>query len=377
MKVNVLTSLAASLASSQPRVYGSSNLARTCHRVRRDIQKRPVCPPAAVPPPQPHPRSSSSFLPAVTPESITKVLQAGRATSTNKKYRSISSHYEHLMSRSGVPAWPISAVSICTYVTSLVEGGNHKAQTITDYVGILRTLNRATSPDLSPSEAEQVRLALRGATRILGSPEPDRACTLSPSQLLVVAGLIPSSGRVASTVGFIVGTAACLRVSELSSLRMSEVAFHLDEAPPYASLYIRVSKTDQARQGRSVIVGCVNEAPTCNEKSCPLHRLSAWVNRRCLPSGSDETLLGVNYSHLQADIKELLTRSSSAPGRKSSHAMRRTGSSTLLDNGIPPHQVAEHGRWKTTRCLTDAYARGSYGVISRQAAYAKVIFRSQ
>jgi len=45
-------------------------------------------------------------------------------------------------------------------------------------------------------------------------------------------------------------------------------------------------------------------------------------------------------------------------GRKSSHSMRRTGVTLLMDANIPLTRICELGRWSNTQCLERVYCRG-------------------
>ncbi|KAF4648384.1 hypothetical protein FOL47_003354, partial [Perkinsus chesapeaki] len=149
----------------------------------RTTQARPVPHPYSLRPTVRIKGAKNRGIPTVDADSVRTVIEAARAAATTKKYDSIVRRYSDLMGRMNTIAWPLSGNSLVLYITALTREGRVKAETIEDYVGKLRCVNRSSSEDLTCPERELVRLAIQGSKRILGWSEPIRAVTLSVSEL--------------------------------------------------------------------------------------------------------------------------------------------------------------------------------------------------
>ncbi|KAF4650004.1 hypothetical protein FOL46_001303, partial [Perkinsus olseni] len=169
--------------------------------------------------------SKSRGIPAVSTDTMSMVLAAARAPSTNRKYTCIERRYMDLMVRMNIPPWPLSGYSLVAYVSALVREGRVKAETVVDYVGKLQCSSRRFAEDISGPAKEMVRLAVLGANRILGWQEPLRARTLTKSEIRVVALSRPQSGRQAAPVVFLVGVCGLLRLRELVELDRNSVTW--------------------------------------------------------------------------------------------------------------------------------------------------------
>ncbi|KAF4732539.1 hypothetical protein FOZ62_008677, partial [Perkinsus olseni] len=93
--------------------------------------------------------SKSRGIPTVSTDTMSMVLAAARAPSTNRKYTCIERRYMDLMVRMNIPPWPLSGYSLVAYVSALVREGRVKAETVVDYVGKLQCSNRRFAEDIS------------------------------------------------------------------------------------------------------------------------------------------------------------------------------------------------------------------------------------
>ncbi|KAF4649266.1 hypothetical protein FOZ61_001530 [Perkinsus olseni] len=317
--------------------------------------------------------SKSRGIPAVSTDTMSMVLAAARAPSTNRKYTCIERRYMDLMVRMNIPPWPLSGYSLVAYVSALVREGRVKAETVVDYVGKLQCSNRRFAEDISGPAKEMVRLAVLGANRILGWQEPLRARTLTKSEIRVVALSRPQSGRQAAPVVFLVGVCGLLRLRELVELDRNSVTWveHGEQKRPYAILLIVRGKTDQRAKGRKTVIGCCygGEGP-CDEVVCPYHRLREWW---CATEGMVGSLFASSYEELDLDLRDLIQRASSGEGRGTSHSMRRTGTNLLLHAGVLLTDLVDHGRWSTPACIMTAYGRDHSDRFTRFASFASVL----
>ncbi|EER14290.1 hypothetical protein Pmar_PMAR029365, partial [Perkinsus marinus ATCC 50983] len=123
--------------------------------------------------------SENKQIPTINHDTVGTVLAAARAASTNRKYKSVISRYESLLSRMGMSPWPVCGSSLAVYISALTQEGRVQYTTIKDYVQKLRCANTLEHGRLSEQDSELVRLALLGASKILGVTSPKRARTLS------------------------------------------------------------------------------------------------------------------------------------------------------------------------------------------------------
>lgn len=312
-------------------------------------------------------------LPAVNEADIADVMRLARASSTSRQYDSVIHRYEDLLRRVGASPWPASGYTITTYITSLVQSKTVTSSTIKHYVGIITSSNKARGGILSLMDEEHIRLSLRGSQRALGTPDPLRTCTLTPPEIQTLATLTPTSGRMGSTVACLIGIAGLLRLQELANLRPEDITFHHDHNSPYCEIQIRSSKTDIGSRGAQVLVGCASPTSVlCTTTACPLHRLHSWT-ALCHYKDESTPLFNCTYAQLRDDINDLINRVATAPGRRSTHALRRTGTSLLLSD-YPILQVAEHGRWTSTAAIDRHYSRGHAGRKQLQIKYASSMF---
>ncbi|KAF4685634.1 hypothetical protein FOZ60_006311 [Perkinsus olseni] len=135
-----------------------------------------------------------------------------------------------------------------------------------------------------------------------------RTVTLTIDKVRTLSSLVPSSGRAESTVAYLVGMVALLRLKEVAQLELSDIA--VDRSGSFMVVTVQRSKTDQAGTGQKVYVGCTSWTPSSIKERedpwCALHRLLRYLQRD-RRSSCGIRLFAVSYKQLSSDIKDLVT----------------------------------------------------------------------
>lgn len=153
----------------------------------------------------------------------------------------------------------------------------------------------------------------------------------------------------------LLGFAGFLRFDELVNLKRSDVCIDKDQA----CLRIRHSKTDQRRQGSSVIIA------RTNTNTCPVKHLENYLIHTDMVVSSEQFLFrnivydkmtkrfvlkdGSHMSYTRA--REILLCNIKAIGYDTKcyglHSFRAGGATSAALSGVPDRLFKKHGRWKS------------------------------
>ena len=174
--------------------------------------------------------------------------------------------------------------------------------------------------------------------------------TLSESRLLAMSLL--------AFAGF-------LQFDELAGLRCCDVHIHRN----HLTLSIVSSKTDQFRQGNSIVIAR-SESPSI----CPVGRLEQYIELADIDLRSSERLFKaitktkageklrksgtVSYTRVRELILRRFQELGYDPERFGLHSFRSGGATLAANAGIPDRLFKRHGRWRSENAK-DGYVKDS------------------
>ena len=157
--------------------------------------------------------------------------------------------------------------------------------------------------------------------------------------------------------------AGFLRCEELLKLECADVEFNQEGLV----LSIKSSKTDQFREGASLVVARTG-ASTClveMERYFRLGRLSVGshdrVFRAVAHTKEGERLHksgGLSYSRLKELLLEKISQLGMDPGQFGMHSLRAGGATAAANAGVPDCLFMRHGRWRS-ESAKDGYVKDS------------------
>ena len=296
-------------------------------------------------------------------ESLPRTVLGSRADSTVKKYlRAFQRWRRWADHRSRVSSYPIKEAHFALYMQHLSETSKSKA-TVEEAVNAISWVQQLSNHK-AVSSSPFIRATLAGLQRKLARPKVRK----EPVTVAMLASMVQSLGSSPSlsdlrlVAGSLLAFAAFLRFDELARLECCDIEF----SPTALTLRITSSKTDQFRQGDSVLVARTG-SPTCPvammERYVAAGKISLSSKLR-LFRGVVRTSAGeklrpkgsLSYTRMRelflAKIKGL-----GYDGNKFSlHSLRAGGATAAASTGVPDRLFKRHGRWKS-ETAKDGYVK--------------------
>lgn len=298
-------------------------------------------------------------------ELLPATVLCGRADSTVTKYGYAFQRWKAWAElRSEVSVFPVSEVHLALYLQHLSEttGSWSAAQEAVNAIGWVSQLAGQESIVQSPL----VRATLAGLKRSLAKlkvrKEPVTADMLAA--LVRSMGVPPSLSELRLAASCLLAFAAFLRFDELAKLRCCDI--HFSEA----SMSVRIvsSKTDQYRQGDSVLVARTN-SPTCPvammekyfAQAGLSHSSSLLVFRGITRTKHGERLRGaggLSYTRMRELFNAKWKELGFDVKQFGLHSLRAGGASAAANAGVPDRLFKRHGRWRS-ETAKDGYVKDS------------------
>ena len=297
--------------------------------------------------------------------SLPATVLHSRADSTTSKYLYAFQRWKKWAQNHHLaPIFPVREVHFALYLQHLRETVQSKSTVEVALNAISWVHQLAGIPPISESPFVQVTLS--GLQHILAKPkvrkEPITASMLS--SLVTSLGSSPKLSEVRLAAIALLGFSAFLRYNELAMLRCCDIKF----SATCMTVYIKSSKTDQYRQGDSVMIARTG-SPTCPvvmlERYFSMAKLSPTSHlhlfrgiihtkrgERLRPSGS------ISYTRMRELFLEKLTKLGFNAKVFSLHSLRSGGASTAANAGVPDRLFKRHGRWKS-ESAKDGYVKDS------------------
>ena len=292
-------------------------------------------------------------------------LLSGKADSTTKKYFGAFQRWKlWAEAKQEVPSFPAQEAHIVLYLQHLRQSVQSKSA-IEEAVNALSWLHQAAGL-LPVSGLPLVQAALAGHRRMLAQPkvrkEPVTAEMLRA--MVDAAGPEPSLSEVRLLAVCLLAFAGFLRCEELLKLVCADVEFNAEGLV----LSIKSSKTDQFREGASLVVARTGAS------TCPVEMMERYFRMGHLNVGSHDRVFravvhtkegeklrksgGLSYSRLRELLLEKISQLGMDPGQFGMHSLRAGGATAAANAGVPDRLFKRHGRWRS-ESAKDGYVKDS------------------
>jgi len=204
-----------------------------------------------------------------------RYIRAGTPEATRRAYAGDVKRFKAFCDGLGLDVLPSSADTVIRYISALAEEGL-KVGTIRRALASISKAHKSAGLS-SPTEAESVKLAIKGIAAEHGSAQKQAPPTLVDDARNLVAALDVGSARGSRDAAMIlIGFAAALRRSEIVGLDVGDAAFVTEGVV----LTIRKSKTDQTGEGAAVAIHHGQ-----NPETCPVRALRRWMSAADITTG--------------------------------------------------------------------------------------------
>lgn len=298
-------------------------------------------------------------------EALPGTLLQSRASSTTAKYlRAYERWNSWAGQRAEVKAYPVDEVHFALYLQHIGESTQSKSA-VEEAVNAISWVQQLA--DHQPvSTSPLVRATLAGLQRKLAKPrtrkEPITVEMLS--KIVGSLGSAPSLSDIRLTASCLLAFAAFLRYDDLANLRCCDIKIEVS----HMTVHITSSKTDQYRQGDSVMVARTG-TPTCPVAMLERYVAAAGISLssslrlfRAIVNTKQGERLRASGSLGYARMRELLLAKLDQLGydkqQFSLHSLRAGGASAAANAGIPDRLFKRHGRWKS-ETAKDGYIKDS------------------
>ena len=298
--------------------------------------------------------------------SLPDTVLRSRASSTTKKYLNAFRRWkEWAEPRHEVSVYPVQEVHFALYLQHLGETVQSKSavEEAVNAIGWVHQLSGRPPIAASPF----VRATLAGLQRKLAKPKirKEPITTDMLAMLVDSLGSTPTLADIRLVAMSLLAFSAFLRYDELAKLRCCDVRFEVQNM----SVHITSSKTDQYREGASVLVARTG-SPTCPvamlERYFALAGLSHASQLRLFrgivhTKGGDRLRASGSLSYTR--MRELLLGKLSQLGFDAKqfglHSLRAGGATAAANAGVADRLFKRHGRWRS-ESAKDGYVKDSF-----------------
>ena len=289
-------------------------------------------------------------------------VMSSKAPSTEKKYMYAFGRWKKWAEGlHSIQVFPVEAAHLALYLQHLSDTNGSRAA-VEEAVYALAWIHQAAGL-ASPADDPFVQTVLAGLRRRLAVPTVKKRPFTGEmlGDMVQACQPDPSLGDLRLLAACLLGFAAFLRYDELAKLRCEDLLF----TDAFLQVKIRSSKTDQYRQGDSVLVARTGK-PTC-----PVNMVEQYMARGQLigksgllfhPLTSDGKGLRSSGSLTYSRLRELLLGCLNTLGYPADqfgiHSLRAGGATAAAGSGVPDRLFKRHGRWKSDTAK-DGYVEDS------------------
>ena len=253
-----------------------------------------------------------------------------------------------------VPYLPANPFHVALFFQHLADTASVSAVNSTFYA-----INWAhvISGFISPTQDQFVVMVKAGIIRRLSLGHPNRKEPLDIQHLKNLGASLDYSDltQLRNYVMCVIAFAAFIRSSEVINLRRNDIEFEFN----HISIYIRKSKTDQLRDGATVLLNELKDVSICPVRLIKRYlevtnispASSEYLFRPISGRGNNKRLVTVNkpisYTTYREAFKKLFKDIVPDVSRYSTHSMRAGGATLAINAGVSERQLQRHGRWKS------------------------------
>ena len=296
------------------------------------------------------------------------VILDSRANSTVRQYSGAFMKWCKWADKYGKQRIPANSFYVSLYLISLSHSANSPAPIIKAIAAISWAHKLAGSDD--PGLSHMVRSTVEGLKRKLASPcvkkEPITADIMHKlvdfhCKDISVKNLL----NVRTVTMCLVAFAGFLRFDELAKIKRGHISF----CNSHISIVIPSSKTDQLRQGQSVVVARLQS------KYCPVNMLEKYISLAQVHDKDafifrslSATKLGyklrddnrpMGYTRVREVVIDALKPIVCDVSKYCIHSLRAGGASEAASAGVPDRLFKRHGRWKS-ETAKDGYIKENF-----------------
>ena len=259
---------------------------------------------------------------------------------------------------------PVSPIHFALYLQYLLEQTSSPSSISTAFYAI--NWAHKSAGFLSPTEHPTVTLIKDGAIRLC-SRKKNKKEPLEPDHLKALAISTNTNDllQLRNLVMFVLSFSGFLRSSEVLELRRSDIEFHTE----HMSVYIHKSKTDQLREGNSVVIA------QTGGYLCPVTLLQLYFSQAEINENSTEYIFKpitsskdrkklistdkhISYSTYRESFKRSFKGIVPDITKYSTQSSRSGGATMAANAGVKERNFQRHGRWRTTEAK-DIYVKDS------------------
>ena len=295
---------------------------------------------------------------------LPQTMLRSRANSTSVKYMSAFQRWRQWAEQHReVKIYPVQEVHFALYLQHLGESVQTRAavEEAVNGVGWVHQLGGQQPIAAFPF----VQVALEGLQHTLAKPKICKEPITAEMLMALVNCLGPSPGLadVRLAVIALLAFSAFLHYEELAKLRGCDIQFSAESM----SVHITSSKTDQYRQGVSVLVATRSRTPTC-----PVDMLECYFAMAGLSASSKLHLFrgiihvkagdhlraagSLSYTRMRELVLAKLSQLGYDPKLFSLHSLRSGGASAAANAGVADRLFKHHRHWQS-EAAKDGYVR--------------------
>ena len=268
------------------------------------------------------------------PAAAERFIAAAQSDATKRAYASDLKHF--LANGGGIPSSPAVLAEYLAFSAEKLS--------VATLVRRLTAIHKAhlEISAKSPAQSQQVKLTMQGIRRTLGKQQR-QVRPMVKDDLLQALVMIDRQNPVKAARDralLLVGFAGAFRRSELVAVKLH----HITHLPNGIEIFLPVSKTDQAREGRTVFI------PHANGDRCPVGALSRWLEISGIGDGFVFRAVtrhdriaqhGLSPQSVALVVKASVARVGGDAGQVSGHSLRAGYCTSAAEKGLQPWQIRE------------------------------------
>lgn len=295
---------------------------------------------------------------------IGTVLESRAASTTKKYYYAINRWRQWAASKEEISEFPIIDCQFALYLQHMALSVGSKAA-IEEAVNAISWMQQvAGHPRVSQSPI--VKATVAGLQRQLAKPKTKKEpVTVEMLQKMAeTMGSPPSLMESRLLTMSLLAFSAFLRCDELVKLRCCDITIHKE----YMSVYIDSSKTDQLREGSSIVVA------RSGTSTCPVSAMEQYIELASIDITSEDRLFrgimctkngqklrkggAISYTRIRELMLQRIRELGYDPSLFGVHSFRAGGATSAANAGVPDRMFKRHGRWRSENAK-DGYVKDS------------------